>query len=133
MKLILFFSMIFIALLLISGCSVPRENQLAAGEDSEAAPEDGLAIEGESAAVEGDNFILIDDFAFAPQELVIGAGTMVTWKQNHKVVHTVVSQGLFESEVLNLGDAFTFTFTEPGEYEYYCSLHPSMRGKVIVR
>ena len=79
------------------------------------------------------NEIIIDNFAFNPSELTINSGTTLTWKNNHDVVHTIVSQNLFESKTLNKEDEFTFTFNTPGEYNYYCSIHPSMRGKIIVK
>ena len=81
----------------------------------------------------GDNEIIINNFAFNPSELTVNSGTAVTWKNAHNVVHTVVSQNLFESKTLNKGDEFAFTFNTPGEYNYYCSIHPSMGGKVIVK
>lgn len=79
------------------------------------------------------NEIIIDNFAFTPKELTVNSGTTITWKNNDKVVHTIVSQNLFESKTLKDGDQFTFTFNTPGEYNYYCSIHPSMRGKIIVK
>lgn len=79
------------------------------------------------------NTVMINHFVFEPQELAVDAGTAVTWKHNDNVDHTVVSQGLFESETLSRGDKFTFTFSEPGEYDYHCGIHPSMTGKIIVK
>ena len=79
------------------------------------------------------NTIIIDNFAFEPDELIIDAGTEVIWKQNDDVAHTIVSEGLIKSEILNKGDEFSFTFSEKGEYGYSCGIHPSMKGKVIVR
>ena len=81
--------------------------------------------------VKGDT-ITINHFVFEPKELTVVEGTTVTWLHNDNVAHTIVSPSLFESSVLNKGDKFTFTFTKKGEYEYYCSIHPSMRGKIIV-
>ena len=80
---------------------------------------------------EGDT-ITINHFVFEPKELTVVEGTTVTWLHNDNVAHTIVSPSLFESSVLNKGDKFTFTFTKKGEYEYYCSIHPSMRGRIIV-
>ena len=87
----------------------------------------------DSAAPAEPNTIQINHFVFEPQELTVEAGTTVAWKHNDNVAHTVVSTGLFESETLARGDVFTFTFLERGEYEYHCSIHPSMTGKVIVK
>jgi len=82
--------------------------------------------------VAGDT-IYINHFIFEPAELIVSTGATVTWKHNDNVAHTVVSQGLFESKVLNRNDEFSFKFTSPGEYSYHCSIHPSMNGKIIVK
>ena len=82
------------------------------------------------------NTVIIKDFAFMPQKLSVDAGTMVTWKHDDKVIHDVAATnplGSFTSENMQRGDKFTITFSEPGEYEYYCSIHPSMKGKIIVK
>jgi nitrite reductase (NO-forming) len=82
------------------------------------------------------------DNAYDPLELTIQAGTTVRWTNLDSVAHTVTSgesdgtsaapDGLFDSEFMSEGDTFTYTFEEPGEYDYYCIPHPWMRGKVIV-
>lgn len=79
------------------------------------------------------NTVMINHFIFEPSELTVAVGTTVTWKHNDSVAHTIVSPNVFESKVLNRGDNFTFTFTAPGEYNYHCSIHPSMTGKIIVK
>jgi plastocyanin len=79
------------------------------------------------------NTVMINHLIFEPSSLVTDVGKTVTWKHDDNVAHTVVSQGLFESEILNRGEEYTFTFTEPGEYNYHCSIHPSMNGKIIVK
>jgi len=79
------------------------------------------------------NTVTITNFVFDPQELVVDVGASVLWKHNDNAAHTLVSQGLFKSEVMSRGDEFRFTFSEKGEYPYYCSIHPSMTGKIIVR
>ena len=79
------------------------------------------------------NTITIANFAFEPSELTITKGTAVTWNHNDNAAHTIVSQGLFESKVMNKGDEFSFTFDKVGEYDYHCRIHPSMKGKVIVQ
>jgi plastocyanin len=78
-----------------------------------------------------------DDY-FAPDEINVTVGAMVTWQisqgeNNHDVVST---DSLFRSNSpMSRGvDMFTFTFTRPGEYRYICSYHlPGMVGKVIVK
>lgn len=75
----------------------------------------------------------IDNFTFSPQALKVAAGTAVTWTNGDDSPHTVVAvNGAFKSKVLDTGDSFSFTFAKPGEYAYFCSLHPHMTGKVVV-
>ena len=77
--------------------------------------------------------VKIDNFAFAPQRIVVQAGTTVTWTNADDAPHTVVSTTkLFKSSALDTADKFSFTFATPGTYEYFCSLHPHMTGTVEV-
>ena len=67
----------------------------------------------------------IDNFTFEPARLTVKAGTTVTWRNEDDIPHTVTSTArLFKSKALDTDDSFSFTFTEPGTYEYFCSLHP---------
>src|SRR5499427_3899347 len=78
--------------------------------------------------------VKIDNFSFGPQELTVAVGTKVTWTNRDDIPHTVVSTNdLFKSKALDTDDQFSFTFDKPGTYEYFCSIHPKMTGKVIVK
>ncbi len=78
--------------------------------------------------------VKIDNFSFTPQVLTIKAGVSVTWTNKDDVPHTVVSTTKkFASGVLDTDDRFLFTFNEPGTYDYYCSIHPHMTGRVVVQ
>jgi plastocyanin len=78
--------------------------------------------------------IKIDNFAFAPPALTISAGTTVTWKNEDDEVHRVteVNNG-FSSAALDTDDSFPHTFAKPGVYKYFCSIHPYMVGKIVVK
>ena len=77
--------------------------------------------------------VKIDDFTFAPQHITVKAGTTVTWINDDDIPHTVASSSkLFKSKTLDTEDKFSFTFTTPGSYEYFCSLHPHMTGAIVV-
>lgn len=74
-------------------------------------------------------------FAYAPAALSIKVGDTVTWHNHDTAPHTVtVSSGpvTFASPTLNSGETFTYTFTLPGTYSYYCAFHPNMVGSVTV-
>ena len=77
----------------------------------------------------------IINFAFHPSEIRVKQGTKVMWLQKDNASHTVTSTnpaGLFDSGTLSQNQQFSFTFSTPGTFEYQCTIHPSMRGKVIV-
>ena len=61
------------------------------------------------------------------------AGTTVTWTNQDDIPHTVTSTTKqFKSKALDTDDKFSFTFTTPGSYEYFCSLHTHMTGTIVV-
>ena len=76
--------------------------------------------------------VKIDNFTFGPQELKVKSGTTVTWTNEDDIPHTVVSPNNFRSKPLDSEDKFSFTFTTPGTYKYFCSLHPHMTGTIVV-
>ena len=79
--------------------------------------------------------VTIGNFTFGPAALTVKPGTTVTWLNGDDISHTVVADDkkTFRSKVLDSGDSFSFTFTAPGTYAYFCSIHPHMTGKVIVK
>ena len=79
--------------------------------------------------------VKIDNFSFGAMKLTVSAGTTVTWINNDDVPHTVVSEDktTFRSKALETGDKFSYTFTKPGEYPYFCSVHPKMVAEVVVQ
>jgi len=79
--------------------------------------------------------VKIDNFAFSPNELKVPAGTTVEWVNRDDIPHTVVSddKSTFKSKALDTDDKFSYTFTKPGTYSYFCSVHPKMTGKIIVQ
>ena len=75
----------------------------------------------------------IDNFTFNPQKLTVKAGTTVTWTNKDDIPHAIAAVSKqFKSKALDTGDAYSFTFTTPGAYEYFCSLHPHMTGTIVV-
>jgi plastocyanin len=77
--------------------------------------------------------VTIDNFTFDPPLLTVKAGTVVTWVNHDDIPHTVVAtNGAFKSHALDTDDAFTFTFTTSGRYEYFCSLHPHMKATIVI-
>jgi plastocyanin len=81
----------------------------------------------------GDVTVKIDNFTFEPAQLTVQVGTTVTWTNADDIPHTVVATAHgFRSKALDTDDKYSFTFTAPGSYQYFCSLHPYMQGTVTV-
>lgn len=81
----------------------------------------------------------IKDFLYIPDPIQIKAGTIVKWTNLDPVIHTVTQGGspphpggAFDSGVLNKNESWSFTFTAPGDYPYFCLVHPNMTGTVKV-
>jgi len=80
------------------------------------------------------NTIAIDNFVFGPQAVTVPVGATVTWVNRDDIPHTVVAvDKSFKSKVLDTDEKFSFTFTKAGTYDYFCSIHPHMTGKVVVK
>jgi plastocyanin len=78
--------------------------------------------------------VKIDNFVFGPQTLTVPVGATVTWTNVDDIPHTSVStEGVFKSKVLDTDEKFSYTFTKPGSYPYYCTIHPKMTGKIVVQ
>jgi len=77
--------------------------------------------------------IKIDNFSFTPKLLTVGVGTTVTWTNHDDIPHNVLStQKKFSSPVLDTDQAFSFRFQETGNYPYFCKIHPTMTGTIVV-
>ncbi len=88
----------------------------------------------EGAAIHEDDQIFYD-----PQVIDVTVGTTVAWENVDNTMHTATSgnpdggaDGVFDSDIMSAGDKFEFTFTDAGNYDYYCILHPWMIGTVNV-
>ena len=77
--------------------------------------------------------VTIQGFAFKPPSVAVPSGSQVTWSNKDGVIHTVTaSAGPFDSGVMATDGVFTFTFKSPGTFEYFCDIHPFMKGAVVV-
>jgi plastocyanin len=77
--------------------------------------------------------VTIDNFVFGPARLTVKTGTTVSWTNRDDIPHTVASKDrLFKSKVMDTDESYSFTFSTPGEYIYFCSLHPHMTGTIVV-
>jgi plastocyanin len=78
--------------------------------------------------------VSIENYAFSPDPLTVALGTTVVWTNHDEVTHNVVSRDhLFTSPDLEANQLFEFTFKKAGRFDYFCSIHPEMTGRVIVK
>ena len=114
-----FLVLLAFALLAFAHLSNATESELVPA----AAPTDGKTVE-----------VAISNFTFTPNELTIAPGTTVKWVNHDDIPHLVAEKALaFKSQALDTNDSFSFTFTKPGDVEYFCVLHPHMIGKITVK
>ena len=94
------------------------------------------STENTSVASANSTTVIIDNFAYYPPVLTVPRGTTVTWINKYPIAHKVTSDGAspnFSSPSLTTGASFTWTFTDPGNFTYYCGNHPGMKGKIVVQ
>jgi plastocyanin len=85
-------------------------------------------------AAQDANVVTIDNFTFGPKELTIAVGTTVKFVNHDDIPHTVVEKKLsFRSKALDTDDSYSYTFATAGSFDYFCSLHPHMVGKITVK
>ena len=84
-------------------------------------------------AAPGETKLTIDNFTFKPDTITVPVGTKITWQNDDDIPHSIVeTTGKFHSPALDTEDKYTFTFDKAGTFEYFCGLHPHMKGKVVV-
>jgi amicyanin len=80
--------------------------------------------------------VQIENYAFAPSSITVDVGDTITWTNDDTAPHTITTSSgpqTLSSPYLSKGQSWSFTFTTPGTYSYYCAVHPYMRAQVIVR
>ena len=83
--------------------------------------------------------VTVQGFKFAPQAVEVRAGTKVTWTNKDTAAHTTSSgtpgskDGKWEGQLTASGGTFSFTFAQAGTFTYFCAIHSSMTGTVVVK
>ena len=82
-----------------------------------------------------EHVIVIDKFSFQPDTLAVSVGETVEWRNKDIVPHTATSLDgqTFNSGRIQAGGSWRVTLRKPGGFEYVCTLHPNMKGKLLVR
>ena len=77
--------------------------------------------------------VSIQNFSFSPAVAVVKSGTTIVWTNNDSVNHSIDGGNVFKSGILKPGDTYSYTFNGSGTLNYSCSIHPSMKGKIVVQ
>lgn len=95
----------------------------------------GVALLAPQPAAAATQHVMMERYAYSPATLTVRAGDQVTWTNHDQAAHDVVTTSgpaSLRSPLLQTNQSWTFTFTVPGTYAYYCSVHPDMRAQVVV-
>lgn len=77
--------------------------------------------------------VSIESMSFHPGTLVVRRGDRITWTNRDPFPHTVTAtNGKFDSHLIAPGASWTYVARKPGEYDYVCTLHVAMKGKIVV-
>jgi plastocyanin len=89
---------------------------------------------GNTGGVTQQNTVTIQGFAFSPATLTVPVNTTVTWTNKDGTTHTVTSDtGAFDSGSIAANQSYSFKFSSTGTYSYHCSIHPEMKGQIVVQ
>jgi plastocyanin len=113
-----------------------KQNCIRDDDDNNESPNPINSEQNSSPAVEG-TVRIVDNAgnnSYSPNPFETQIGETVTWENDDSAIHTATStNGIFDSDMLQRGQTFSYTFDKEGEYHYFCTLHPNMVGTVIVR
>ena len=115
------------ALVVLAGCAGSSSTPATGGSSSAPASSGGSAAGGASGTA-----VSIANFAFNPADVTVKVGQSVTWTNNDTTTHTVTGAD-FDSGPLAPGATYSHTFATAGTFDYHCSIHTSMTGKVTVQ
>jgi plastocyanin len=119
-----------------------------AGCSAQAAPPP--AAPNNAAAAPAGPIINLSSLMFNPSTTTVPVGTTITWRNDEPITHTVTSgrykgidettglrssqapDGTFGARLEGKGKTFSFTFTKPGSYTYYCDIHQGMNATIVV-
>jgi plastocyanin len=96
-------------------------------------PSNSQAVETSEVTIPTDAWSTRSTSPYQPLRIQIEEGTEVTWTNNDSMVHTVTDvENNFDSNLIDAGESWSYTFNAEGTYNYYCTMHPWMRGAVLV-
>lgn len=88
---------------------------------------------GAFAAPKAAHVVAIDGTRYVPAEVTVKKGETVRWTNKDPFPHTVTAHGAFDSKEIGAGGSWSWVARKPGRYDYICTLHPNMKGTVVVQ
>jgi len=77
--------------------------------------------------------VIIEDFAYSPGNLQVPMGARVTWINRDSAPHSATdSRGSWDTGLLAKGERATLTFDVAGTFDYFCTVHPNMKARLVV-
>jgi plastocyanin len=76
--------------------------------------------------------VSMKDTEFRPNHVTVAAGTTVTWRNDDPYPHDVTFAGGPASGMMDGGATYSWTFDTAGQFDYECTIHPGMVGRVTV-
>jgi plastocyanin len=77
--------------------------------------------------------VSIEGMQFSPAAVTVERGATITWTNKDMVPHTATAKGQFDSGNIAAGQSFSRRMDKPGEFDYVCTYHLGMKGKVVVK
>lgn len=92
-----------------------------------------LAAGGPTAQTSATKTVSISGFTYKPATLTVAKGTTVRWVNGDGVAHTATRAGGFNTKRIGAGKSASVRFNARGSFRYHCTIHPEMRGKIVVQ
>ena len=77
--------------------------------------------------------VVIEGVKYEPEALTVARGDTIEWVNKDPFPHTVTSPGAFDSREIGAGKSWRYVARKAGDYAYVCTLHPNMRGTLVVK
>lgn len=125
-----------LAAVVLAACGDDADTDTVAADPSEEVTTETTAAEASADPAATGETVTLERSRFDPQELEVAAGARVTFENLDPYAHTVTSADdsslEFDSGELGQDETFAQSFDEPGTYDYFCEIHPTMKGTVVV-
>jgi plastocyanin len=113
----------------------PASNTQPSSSNTSTAPSNSSSSQSSDSQSTTANQVTIHDMLFAPSQITVKKGTKVTWKNDDSVAHTVTADSGSgpNSDSIDPGSSYSYTFDTAGSFQYHCTFHSAMHGTIVVQ